>query len=597
MLRNSVVKYLSLCCCISAAITPQYSTAAETPTAVAAKVDEAVLKELSGATLPPADDSTYLRRVTLDIAGRPATPGEITQFGLDPSAEKRIALVDQLLQTEDYSFTWSRYWTDAIFRRATNVRAGLARPTFEDWMMTQLQDDRSWNEIVTDMITATGSVEENGATGLIFAHEGVPEEIAAETSRLFLGVQIQCANCHNHPWDQWKREQFHEFVAFFPRVSVRRDPKTEKKQDFLVVSVDTDRKKGQGFSKLLLTRADRDRDGFISDKEAEKTPLARVFKKNKELIDKDSDGKVSVQEIMTAQPPDNNRPGQGATEHFMPDLSDPGSQGKKVDPVFFLGEKKIPAGMTDKERREAAAKMITDSKNPWFARAVVNRLWYEMTGTAYYLPVDDIGPDRQVVHEPALEILSGAFVAADYDLKWLIRTIAATKVYQRAPDNKAEGFAHCEPMRMRSDQLYAALCQTLGVTDLPLRPADVKYNQGRRSSRPGRDEFARVFGFDPSTSRTDLTGSIPESLFLMNSPIINRLITGSPKAGTITRLSRDLSSPDDMISELYLASIGREPTDGELEVARSYLKSDSQRTGLEDVLWALVNSPEFQSKR
>ncbi|MFO0428542.1 MAG: DUF1549 domain-containing protein [Planctomyces sp.] len=571
---------------------------AESPEAVAERVSQSIQEELSGVPLPAADDSTYLRRVCLDIAGRSASPSEITTFGLDPSPTKRADVVQQLLESDDYATTWARYWSDAIFLRATNIRAGLAKQGFETWIAEELSKGTGWNEIVASLLTASGSVAENGETALVFAHEGVPEEIAAEASRLFLGVQIQCANCHDHPWDRWKREQFHEFVAFFPRVSVRRDPKTEKKQDFMVVSVDTERKRGPGFSKFLLTRADRDRDGFITDTEAAKTPLARILKKNKELIDKDKDGKVSVTEILTAQPPDNNRPGQGATEHYMPDLKDPASQGERVDPDFFLNDEKIAANMTDAERRGKAADLVTDRDNPWFARAIVNRIWYEMTGTAFCLPVDDIGPDRTISHEPALKILSDEFVSSKYDLKWLIRTIAATTVYQRVPNSTAEDFARCEPMRMRSDQLYASLCQTLNVTDLPMMPTEVNRQAGQ-PRRPGssRDVFANVFGFDPSTARSDLTGSIPESLFLMNSGLLTRMIANPADSGTVSRILSTVQSDDDAVRELYLLAVGREPTDGELEVARGYLKDGERRGSMEDILWALVNSPEFRSKR
>lgn len=567
-------------------------------TAVA--IDVSLWGEGPEKTISLADDATYLRRIMFDIVGRPATPGELTGFGLDPSEDRRATMVDRLLSTDAYGENWSHYWRDVIFLRATNMRANIVRPAFVEWMASQLNTGQSWNSIATELLTASGPVNENGATALIFAHEGVAEEVSAEASRIFVGIQIQCANCHDHPWDSWKREQFHEFAAYFPRVSVRRDRNSDNMFDYEIASVNADRNRNPIASRFLLTRVDRNRDGFISEEESKNTPLARVFSgPAKAVIDKNGDGKLAVEEIMTAQPPDANQPGRGSAEHFMPDLQDPGSQGRKIDPGFFLTSAPEKPGMTDEQRRTKVAELLTATDNPWFSRAIVNRVWYEMTGTAFYLPIDDIGPDRECMHEDTLELLSDAFVASNYDMKWLIRTIAATRTYQRAPDNEAEGFAHCEPVRLRSDQLYAALCQTLGVESLPLRLSNGRrYPGGMQPSDPGREEFARVFGFDPSTPRDELTGSIPEALFMMNSQLLERILSTPGESSIITRIATNVLAEDDVVRELYLNAIGREPTADELAIAMDYVATSANLRGaLEDLLWVLINSPEFGSRR
>ena len=577
---------------------PSALAAPPNPADVAVAVDRSLWGDAIDSSVPLSDDATYLRRIMFDIVGRPATPGEITAFGLNPSENRRVDVISELLKSEDYGSNWTHYWRDAIFRRATNVRAGIVRPAFGEWMAEQLNSGRGWDQIATDLLTYTGPVNDNGAAALLFAHEGVPEEVAAEASRLFMGIQIQCANCHDHPWDSWKREQFHQFTAFFPRVSVRRDRNSDNVFDYEISSMNADRSRNPGASQFVLTRIDRNRDSVITEQEAKGTMLARIFNGPiKDNMDKNGDGKLSIQEITTAQPPE-DRPGQGATEHYMPDLTDPGSQGKKIDPAFFLGAKRTDSGLSDEERRNEAADFITSKNNPWFARAMINRVWYEMTGTAFYTPIDDIGPDRECVHEETLKILSDGFVRSNYDLKWLIETIASTRTYQRAPNTTAEGFAHCEPIRLRSDQLYASLCQTLGVTGLPLR------SEGRRApyemSRmdPGREEFARIFGFDPSTPRDELTGSIPEALFLMNSDLLSRIIKMPGDNNVITRISTNVLGEEDVVRELYLTTVGREPSDGELSIATDHIGSSAGlREGLEDLFWALLNSPEFGSRR
>jgi len=583
------------CVCCNAS---EAGSADLTSSQVAADVDRSILSEEGVDAVDGVDDATFLRRVSLDLIGRPPTVAEITQFGLDPSEDKRQAVVERLLATDDYASNWSRYWRDAIFLRATNVRANLVRSAFEQWMADNLNQDRPWDAIVTDLLTASGPVNQDGRSALIFAHEGQPEEIAAEASRLFLGIQLQCANCHDHPWDRWKRDQFHELVAFFPRVSVRRDRKSDNMFDYEITSVNADRSRRPGVSEFLLTRIDRNRDKIISEAEAKNTPLARVFSgQAKSYIDKNGDGKLSLEEIRTAQPPDNNRPGQGAVEHYMPNLADPGSKGDLIHPEFFIGDIDVPHGQDDLTRRTTAAELITAEDNPWFARAIVNRMWSELTSTAFYLPVDDLGPDRSAEHEAALTLLCDEFVRNDYDLKWLLTTITSTEIYQRPVNTQAEGFVRLEPTRLRSDQLYDAVCQTLNVTALPLQYSG-RRSPYQRSEDQGRLAFASIFGFDPSVPRSDLTGSIPEALFLMNSPQLHNYLRSNGSNNTIARISQTVLTDGEVIGELYLTTVSREPTEREVKVCLSFVESaENRREGFEDVLWSLMNSSEFQSKR
>jgi hypothetical protein len=314
-----------------------------------------------------------------------------------------------------------------------------------------------------------------------------------------------------------------------------------------------------------------------------------------ERVDKNGDGKLTLEEIKTAQPAGNNRPGQGSAEHFMPDLENPAAEGTRIDPVFFLNDRKIKAGSQDIDRRSAAADFITSRGNKWFANAIVNRMWAELTGTAFYIPVDDIGPDREASHATALEALCKGFVASRYDLKWLLTTIVSTNVYQRNLNTEVDGFARMEPARLRSDQLYAVLCQSLGVEGIQL-PV-----QGRRryaQGDPGRGAIEATFGFDPSTSRDEVTGSIPQALFLMNSAQINQLISARNSDSPIARIRRSVDSDEDAVGELYLTVLGRNPTEGELRVCGDFLGEASDPSeAMEDLFWALLNSSEFRMKR
>ena len=569
-----------------------------TPQQTAARVDQLILASSELEAFGTIDDATFLRRASLDLIGRPPRVAEITRFGLSPAADKRQTVVDQLLSSPDYAANWSRYWRDAILLRATNVRSNLVQPAFESWMADSLSDNRPWDEIVTDLLTATGPVNNDGRTALIFAHEGQAEEIAAEASRLFLGIQMQCANCHDHPWDTWKRDDFHEFAAFFPRVSVRRDRNSDNMFDYEITSVDLDRSSRAGVSQFLLTRIDRNRDNYITEAESKNTPLARIFTgQAKSYIDKNADGKLSLEEIRTAQPPDANRPGQGATEHYMPNLTDPGSKGDLIHPAFFVGDVSVAKNQKDIARRNQAADLITSKDNPWFARAIVNRMWSELTGSAFYMPIDDLGPDRAAEHADALNVLCEGFAASGHDLQWLLKTITMTSAYQRPINTEAEGFVRLEPVRLRSDQLYDALCQTLNVTALPLQFSGRRTPYARTQDQ-GRQQFAATFGFDPSTPKSDLTGSIPEALFLMNSTLLHNFIKADSPNSPIARISRQVLSDQDVVSELYLHTLSREPVATELAICMEFLRqAPTRREGLEDILWSLLNSSEFQSRK
>ncbi|MFN9719531.1 MAG: DUF1549 domain-containing protein, partial [Planctomycetota bacterium] len=297
-------------------ILPQAQAAPPSSKTVAEAVDRSLWGDNLDAAFAIADDATFLRRAMLDITGRPASADEIRMFAANPSSEKRAEKVRELLKSENYGHNWAHYWRDAIFLRATNMRAGIVRGDFEAWMADELNRNTSWDQIANRLITATGPVNGYGQTALIFAHEGMAEEIAAETSRLFLGIQIQCANCHDHPWDQWKRTQFHQFTAFFPRVSVQRKRGSDKVFEFEITAVSEARSRNPLASRFLLTRIDKNRDSTITESEAKGTALERVFSSQAmQIIDRNGDKRITIEEIMTAEPPE--RPGLGSPEHYM----------------------------------------------------------------------------------------------------------------------------------------------------------------------------------------------------------------------------------------------------------------------------------------
>ncbi|MEX0728985.1 MAG: DUF1549 domain-containing protein [Planctomycetaceae bacterium] len=585
--------------------------------AVAAEADRLIDAELQKNGLTPAaltKDEDFLRRVTLDLTGTVPSPKDVTLFGLTQDDGKRAAQIDRLLQSDDYAENWARYWRDVVFYRATEPRARAAAPTFEKWMADKLKANVSWDAIATEIITATGDVQADGQTGLIFAHMGDTEEIAAEVSRIFMGIQIQCANCHDHPSDQWKRQQFHELAAFFPRVNVRRKPKTGGGAGFEVVSFtpqnggnakgkgnDNARQKFLENPESFIKRLDADNDSLLSKNEVPQAnkQLTRIFDRLLERGDTNKDGKLSADEIKKIQPPNNQRRGQA--EHFMPDLNNPASRGTLMEPVFFVSNAKVKTELGDVDRRNELASHLTSVDNPWFAKAFVNRIWSEMLGEGFYTPVDDIGPSREATYPEVLELLSKAFVANKYDVKWLFRTVALSQTYQRniRAQSAAEltpTFAASNPTRLRADQLYSSLTEVLGIDQIGGGGRQAR-GALRRGDRSPRGAFNELFGFDPSTPQDDLVGEVPQALFMMNSPILNNLNRAEGQT-RLAQLLKDYPENDDAVIELYLLVLSREPSKSELTICQDFIKEAGNRgEAFEDIQWSLINSSEFLSKR
>lgn len=210
------------------------------PYVTAAKVDALIEEEipLAAADLSPrVDDERFLRRVSLDLIGDLPTPEDVIRFAIDPSEDKRSAAVDRLLDHPQFGQNWARYWRDVVMSRRIEESSLLVANPLVVHLTEQFNEGIPWSRIAAGFITATGDIREDGRTAIFAAQEGRTEETTSELVRIFLGIQIQCAQCHDHVTDQWKRTQFHEMAAFFPRVGQRR-LRTITKRTFVVFAVD-----------------------------------------------------------------------------------------------------------------------------------------------------------------------------------------------------------------------------------------------------------------------------------------------------------------------------------------------------------------------
>lgn len=517
----------------------------------AGEIDALVAMELKVCNITPAaraTDEQFLRRVSLDLTGQLPQPADILKFVSETDPGKRAKRIDELLESDAFARHWARYWRDVVSARITNRRSmGLTR-SFEEWLYEQLRDGKNWGEITRTILTAEGELrfsqsvsvnsglvkrpgwqpKPNAKGGELFflvAHDtNEAEERAAETSRVFLGIQIQCAQCHDHFTEPWKREQFHQLAAYFSRI---------KYQQLF------DNKKLSGVQ--LVTLPDR--------------------------------------------------------EHKMTSLNDP-ELTSIVHPCFLDGQ--TPSqNLTDRQRRTALADVVVDKRNYWFSAAFVNRVWRELMGRSFYRNVDDLGPRKEVIFPELLTRLTGSFRGTEYDIKALFRAIANSETYQRQirveeTPGQSPHFAAACPSPLRADVLWDSLEHVLGS----LGSSQFHTRGGKRFNTSILEgKFKLEFDFDPSLQRVEVEGTIPQALFLMNNAELNKRMKVT-KSNWLGRLLKDCPEDTKAISQLYLHTLARHPTSRELRKCSAYMaKTKPRAEAFEDVLWVLINSTEFQTKR
>jgi hypothetical protein len=286
-------------------------------------------------------------------------------------------------------------------------------------------------------------------------------------------------------------------------------------------------------------------------------------------------------------------------EHTMPSGGDP-KKGKQVDPTFLDG-KSPGAKLSDYQRRKALANAIIAKDNPWFAAAFVNRTWGLLLGQSFYQPIDDLGPMKEAMMPEVIARISGSFRGNSYDIKQLLRDVMNSETYQREV-RKGESaeehvlFAGRTPVRMDADTLWNTLVCTLGAFPAPpFPPKGPGAPFFRFAGLEG--QFKQEFGYDPSSKAEEIEGSIPQALLLMNNPQIQQKIRATG-TNLLARVLSAYPANDEALTMVYLRTLARHPSAKELSRCRQHIESVTTRAeAFEDILWALINSTEYQSHR
>ncbi|HEV3022918.1 MAG TPA: DUF1549 and DUF1553 domain-containing protein, partial [Pirellulales bacterium] len=524
---------------------------------VVASIDRAIRQRWREQGLRPspvATDAEWCRRVFLDVVGRIPTIEELESFLVDHTRDKRAKLVQRLLNDDNYAEAYARHWT-TIWTNLLVGRSGgmlpdspVNREGMQQYLRRSFLTNKPYDKLTYELIGAQGSNRPgeddfNGAVNFVL--DNLQEKAAtatAKTAQIFLGLQIQCTQCHNHPFNDWKQNRFWELNAFFRQ-----------------------------------TKA-------VPERKGNELRLVR-------LVDEDFAGEAAAHDANRFDPAD-------AEIYY--ELRN--GELRVAYPVFVDGTTIDPSGLVRVvNRRDELARLVVRSE--YLGQAIVNRLWGHFFGYGFTKPVDDLGVHNPPSHPELLLELAHYFADAGYDLKRLVRWITLSEAYSLSSkfgpkqgnqaDDPALGtppsFSHFYLRQMTVEQLYDSL---LVATEAHRTAGN--YEEQQRTKDDWAQQFTIAFGTDDNGETSTFDGTITQALMMMNGNLTRRA-TSSAAGGFLWKVSQRAAQPAAPIKHLYQAALARKPSKAELKLADELLaaRGGNPQTVLEDVWWALLNSNEF----
>ncbi len=512
-------------------------------------IDELVWKKLQSLGIVPSepvDDARFLRRVSLDLIGRLPTPEETREFLASSDPAKRDQAIDRLLERPEYADHWAAKWADLL--RPNPYRVGIkAVLNYDHWIRDSFRKNKPYDQFVRELVTAQGSTWRNGAVTL-FRDRREPDEITTIVSQLFLGIRLECAKCHHHPFEKWGQDDFYSFAAYFARIG----------------------HKGTGLSPPISGGEEM----FLTAKTGTvKHPLTGEVLPPRPLFP-----------LAAAASPMGTATTGTATTATVTAATATAETAMAGDP------------------REALAAWMTNDANPFFAQVIVNRVWADLMGRGVVEPVDDLRATNPPSNGPLLEALAASFRAEKYDLKQLLRTITRSQVYQLSSQTNERNVADTRNysrhyrVRLRAEVLLDAFADITGVPDsFGAMPPESRANQiwTTRIGSTFLDTFGRPNpNQDPPCERNADT-TVTQTLHLMNAPQLHQKVVSDQ--GRVAALAASMLTPDQIVEEIYLMVYSRLPDTEEREIGRRVFaeKDITRRRATEDLVWALLNTPEF----
>ena len=483
-------------------------------------------------------DAEFLRRVHLDMTGKIPTPEEVRDFLKDGSPNKRQKKIEHLFQSEAYINYWTGLWVNwLIGRRGDNDdrRIGLT-----SWVRDALKKNMPYNQYVQELIAADGELQDNGAANYVLRYRRSPVLLTSHTSRLFLGLSMQCAECHDHKTEAWYQEDFYGIAAFFTGIE------SQPEGYIQTVNMVGDERRMQNY-----------------------------------LITNKSEESIWVEGLNT-----------------------------KVSPRFLDGTEYNGSPI---EKRKALAQWITDKSNPYFNRAIVNRIWKHFTGRAFVEPLDGFGEENLPTNPPLLEWLAKDFVIHGYNLQHLARTILNSETYQRTSETNESNrddelyYSHVYVKPLRTEQFFYSMLQATGFERLQQVKMkgitkrggkDRKYmlQQLKRMKHEYLKKFLFLFNNGEMEEIEAFNGTIPQALMMINGSIVNDSANYEEPGSFIHYVLKKWREPVERMEYIYLSVLSRFPTAKEKTYFQRYLEQSlysDKDLAYEDLYWVLLNSAEF----
>ena len=720
-------------------------------------IDRLVMDKLDKLGIEPSaltGDAAFLRRVCLDITGTLPTPAEIREFLDDDGPDKRSKKIEALLQTKAYAAWWTTFLCDLTGNSSQQLRniayRDMAPKGWYEWIYKRVSENVPYDEIVQGIVLSSSRTTGESLTEYSqrmsedFRNDSAKQfaesptmpyywmrrefqtgdTLAISFAHSFLGVRIQCAQCHKHPFDQWTQDDFKQFARFFSGVSVLpaqravQNEKEELSKIYAKLNIDLSKTRGGDLRRKLNEAVNRGQ--TVPFPELVVGPPRKSREDLRAEREKSLKMSLATKEKLAASQKMASEMDQEMMDQADPDQMDGGMQEFKNDSARTQGKpltqqqrKKIQrqqrlARRREQQRQQNRNRFYTDAillgsdsvvledfddarqpaltwlkhkDNPYFAKAIVNRIWARYFGIGIVEPADDLNLANPPSNGPLLQYLADGFVQSGYDMKWVHREIANSNIYQLSWEpndtnrNDRRNFSHALPRRLAAEVVFDAIAQATASPDDIQRFRDETKTRaiaipGTVARNRGRDRdvgFAmQVFGKSERNSSCDCDRSnetsLVQTVFMQNDRHVHEQLArgngwigqlknqvqrqslGDKQPGNLeqnkkrlSRLKQELAAienredgkrigqlknkvkrlqnqlrqiqklrddlargdhpelvPEELVTEAWLRTLSRFPTEAEARRCRDWLDADDDLiNGLTGIMWTLVNTKEF----
>lgn len=483
----------------------------------------------------PASDSEFLRRVYLDLTGSVPTYEETIAFLDSKEAGKRDKLIDKLLADPRFAQHQADIWDMTLFGRHPPGYETDKREGFQTWLRSRFEQNIPYDVWARELLKAEGNSAENGALYYV-QYRSQPEDAIEAVAQTFLGVQLHCARCHDHPYEKWKQVEFYGMAAFLARLDVVSLGKKGNLTMYTIGEYDS--------GDIQFTGPAKD---AVPGKKGE--PVKPKF----------------LNGVALDEPP-----------------------GEKPEKRIRFTENKPPP-KPKFSRKDQLAEWITKTDNPYFARAIANRVWAQYMGRGIVHPVDNLSASNKATMPELLDVLAKEMVGHKFDLKWFIKELVSSKTYQLSAVGSGEPMPqwhqHARTRPLSAEELAESWRIVTGYA--ANEKASGKQNDKSRLRPLG--EYLMTFFGTPNNGVGDFAGGLQEHLYLNNGPLTGMISAGK---GCLAEYVGDAKQPvEARVDRLFLQTLQRKPTAAEAEKFASFLKAGGSST---DAVWVLITSSEFR---